>query len=797
MKSIQNQYIDLKEGRMSQANFMRNVRMTLPQYVTNVTSFKDTVRILKNKSILTESAPGRDVELYQKYLNDVTDAMGSGLTYADAITKVAAENEMDEDTLSTMVPEQSVGNKAYADNYNELYEAKDPVEDTIKSYLIKGYSYTEAIKLTAAEQGMDEEVLMSQYPQDTVDIEGYEDKEDDDEFLDMIAKAKKEKEEEEGIKGGFGIQDPLEEANGEFPRDPREMAQVIADEFGKELLSLSGIEREKMAISHAYEKILNSGHPKAKIIARNLAFGYADEDWPMEYISTLNQKLKTPTPEIPMFKGTRDALDSLSIREDQELNEYEHTYRKIDGVCYKIDDEGNRTRVADHYCRYSEDLNEARKKKEKKELHPNQIHPSELRMGIKVELEHTDELDKAKKIALDHLAENPYYYTALKLAGVESPSALKAKAPKAAKKEKAAEAELVDKINAMKPVKGFEKAKASSNKAKKETNSGVKGVSELTHNAKSVRGLQKFAATGGKMKTVKTLKEAQISAALPNEEINNTTKQVLQYVDSDIANPVLKVLSKDIRLQSLRDNRTLLRYMYWEPLPDPAIRALELQFKVEGDTDIDDDTAPREFYILSPKSNAAKNLGSSLEMGANKAGKMDAFKEALEKMVRKAIAETFDGRDNLVNLDENTPKLKPEEQEIVNDILEGLNEGMFDKNKLISYLKKGAITAAVIGSLLASTQLNFNQKKDIVDTVKIEKTVDQDIKDVADARLAISYYQMNKAKADKAAENDFDLQQVIKGINNITSQKAENNKDVLQSFGKNYKSQIEKLIKIN
>ena len=56
MKSIANQYRDLKEGRMSQANFMRNLRMTMPQFVTNVTSFKDAVRILKNKSILTENA---------------------------------------------------------------------------------------------------------------------------------------------------------------------------------------------------------------------------------------------------------------------------------------------------------------------------------------------------------------------------------------------------------------------------------------------------------------------------------------------------------------------------------------------------------------------------------------------------------------------------------------------------------------------------------------------------------------------------------------------------------------------
>jgi hypothetical protein len=123
-------------------------------------------------------------------------------------------------------------------------------------------------------------------------------------------------------------------------------------------------------------------------------------------------------------------------------------------------------------------------------------------MGIKVELEHTDDIDKAKKIALDHLAENPFYYTALKLSGIESPSAPKAKPPVAFKKEVAAETELVDKVNAMKPVKGFEKAKASSNKAKKETNSGVSGVKEFNHNAQTVRGLQKFKPTGGKMKKV-------------------------------------------------------------------------------------------------------------------------------------------------------------------------------------------------------------------------------------------------------------------------------------------------------
>jgi hypothetical protein len=40
--------------------------------------------------------------------------------------------------------------------------------------------------------------------------------------------------------------------------------------------------------------------------------------------------------------------------------------------------------------------------------------PEELEMGIEVETEHTDDLDEAKQIAKDHLAELPDYYTRLK-----------------------------------------------------------------------------------------------------------------------------------------------------------------------------------------------------------------------------------------------------------------------------------------------------------------------------------------------------------------------------------------------
>jgi len=37
----------------------------------------------------------------------------------------------------------------------------------------------------------------------------------------------------------------------------------------------------------------------------------------------------------------------------------------------------------------------------------------QLEMGLKVEMEHTDDTTKAREIALDHLMEDPEYYTKL------------------------------------------------------------------------------------------------------------------------------------------------------------------------------------------------------------------------------------------------------------------------------------------------------------------------------------------------------------------------------------------------
>ena len=50
---------------------------------------------------------------------------------------------------------------------------------------------------------------------------------------------------------------------------------------------------------------------------------------------------------------------------------------------------------------------------------PSKVDPKQLEMGIKVEMEHTDDPAVAKRIALQHLAEDPEYYTKLTAAGLE------------------------------------------------------------------------------------------------------------------------------------------------------------------------------------------------------------------------------------------------------------------------------------------------------------------------------------------------------------------------------------------
>jgi hypothetical protein len=50
----------------------------------------------------------------------------------------------------------------------------------------------------------------------------------------------------------------------------------------------------------------------------------------------------------------------------------------------------------------------------------NQVDANQLSIGVQVEMEHTNDLDIAKEIAMDHLTEDPEYYTKLIKAGLAS-----------------------------------------------------------------------------------------------------------------------------------------------------------------------------------------------------------------------------------------------------------------------------------------------------------------------------------------------------------------------------------------
>jgi len=127
MKNIQAQYTDLLEGKMSQANFLRNVRMQFPQYVTNVSSFDDSIKILKGKRILSEAKkpegvyghdPNAEVTLYPNF---------DTVNYTQLIKGMKFELEqMDEITDANMLKAKKIALKKLTKDpmaYRELVVA--------------------------------------------------------------------------------------------------------------------------------------------------------------------------------------------------------------------------------------------------------------------------------------------------------------------------------------------------------------------------------------------------------------------------------------------------------------------------------------------------------------------------------------------------------------------------------------------------------------------------------------------------------------------------------------------------
>jgi hypothetical protein len=100
----------------------------------------------------------------------------------------------------------------------------------------------------------------------------------------------------------------------------------------------------------------------------------------------------------------------------------------------------------------------------------------------------------------------------------------------------------------------------------------------------------------------------------------------MQFIEM---NPVLKQHSDEFTIQNGQGD-AILKYNYWEALPDDVYNKLELQFDVEEDVEEHDDKAPTIAYFLKPK-----HKSPSTDLGQYDLNKL---REAIRE-----IAETFDG----------------------------------------------------------------------------------------------------------------------------------------------------------
>ena len=214
--------------------------------------------------------------------------------------------------------------------------------------------------------------------------------------------------------------------------DPITLAKAVADAHPE--LQRFALEDRKMfqRAAFKYAAELMKSADLSDRVQMNLINGYADEDWPSDFISALGSALES---------------SAVSENNDPEVKTNNED-AEFDAMLKQLEDEMAGEEAVN--AQYDETLNEA-----KETINPNKVHPQEYTIGIRYELKGAKgDIVKAERAVLKNLAKEPFYYTALKLAGKdiykEAPS-VKAEAPK--KKSKKKEAELVDTINAMQKVK--------------------------------------------------------------------------------------------------------------------------------------------------------------------------------------------------------------------------------------------------------------------------------------------------------------------------------------------------------
>ena len=309
------------------------------------------------------------------------------------------------------------------------------------------------------------------------------------------------------------------------------------------------------------------------------------------FMRNLRMTMPQYVTNVTSFKDAVRILKNKSILTENITTENQPSEEELDAMIKKMEDEKAGEEAVK--AQYDEELNEA-KKKEEKIYHIHQVNPTELRLGIRTELEHGDiELDKAKEIAYKNITKDPIYYTTLKLSGVEAhPKKVKGEKVVPAKKAKKESAQLVDLVNGMQKVK---MPKADEKKKIKESVEEAMRFKDLP-------------ADPEKYKMVKDSKGKIMKA---------TNADGVEFQRGD---EVVAYDGEKLKIADFKEEQGKVKALYNKGMFFASI-------------DIDGLEAPKE----------------TMRPGVNMGGSFEKMKKSLEEIVRETISEYFDGRDNLIN----------------------------------------------------------------------------------------------------------------------------------------------------
>lgn len=510
--NITQKYNQLINEQITRSQFIEAARKdpSLKQWITSTTSYDDIIRILRNKNIIQEvkiqpktpkSLLKEAVEDSINYDSPITSRkeieQSNGLSVGDEVKYTGNESKLQgaENLVISSIIDDGEGNiLVNIENIDSGEAVNDvPISDIIKAEFDLS-EQNEKVKNTSVDAMRNIATFLQN--------SGYKSKED---ITDILIKLRQ---------GDNETYNKLKNIKNIGSDRPGSIIRDVDAIFG-----ISKNQQNEIKTFHTDNKDKKEINKHEKEFKKNKYANPLGAIYNVKAMTAIKTKSKVNENHIDW--------NNISLADAERLKDH---YERTSILPYGLTPElyNNIMQKYDLDSNYSEYSLHERKNPIKggkgDKLTIDDVNPNELRMGIKVEMEHTKDKDKAIDIALDHLAEHPFYYTQLKMAGLADELKDKPKNKKRTDLPVEVDKKMsntVDKANGIKPVKGFPNAKASANKASKETVKPAKGVKQEKHTAKKAKGIKQTMPLPGKEKKIKI-----------QEAIDIIVKQILQEAAS-------------------------------------------------------------------------------------------------------------------------------------------------------------------------------------------------------------------------------------------------------------------------